>query len=696
MTSEEAAALFGKATYTSDRFQHAAVAVFVRSWLPCAEISRIDTHNARVLPGVLGVWCAQDLEVNQMPATNPLIGTSLPGGELMASRKIGWLGQPLAVVLASSLLQAQDAAEAIEVQLEAIELAEEDQPEAFCFSQGLSQAALGADLSEHVTVHWQHAQPRVAACALEPRAIRLSWDPQASRLLCWAGSQAPVRLRDHLAQVCKLKVEQVRVLSDTVGGAFGAKASATPEELVLAQIAMQSDQAVFWQASRSEELLSAPHGRGSRIVASMTARPDGMLIGLNAQMSFDVGYWHAYSSLVPAHNAVRILPGPYCIEHVWAQAKVHRSARTATSIYRGAGRPEAAMVTEVLIEKLARQLSLDPVELRRKHLIRPDQGPVVRSGGHRIDAANYPALLERACEMFGYQQRKEAVRERRERGEPAGIGTALYVEPCGQGFEWARVRWVQADIAKVYCGSPAQGQHHASMFANLVATELGLRAASVTVVLGDTDECPEGIGALASRSTAIGGSAVVLAARQVVAQRRAGDPFPIEATVRYEARHEAWSSGCVMAQVAIDADTGEPKIEALSWVDDAGELLDYESAQGQLLGGAAQGLGQALFEAVRFDEHGQLLTGSLMDYCMPRAADCPAIDLHGLPTRSDANLLGVRGVGEAGCIGLPAAIYNAIADALTDPASPHRSPPDLAFPLTAPVLWAALPSKEHR
>ncbi|MFM8548710.1 MAG: xanthine dehydrogenase family protein molybdopterin-binding subunit, partial [Betaproteobacteria bacterium] len=297
---------------------------------------------------------------------------------------------------------------------------------------------------------------------------------------------------------------------------------------------------------------------------------------------------------------------------------------------------------------------------------------------------DYPALLERAARLFAYDGARHEQTRRRSAGELVGIGIALYVEPCGQGWEAARVTLHADGRAEVASGAPAQGQGHLTTFARIAADELGCDPSLVEVSCGDTAMCPDGVGALASRSTAIGGSAIVAACREAMAARAAGAAFAVVVEQRFTAQ-ESWASGCVICSACIDPETGMVTIERIVWVDDAGRVVHPELAHGQLMGGLAQGLGQALMEQIVYDAGGQLLTGSLMDYAVPRAGDIPPVIMESLSNPSPHNLLGAKGVGEAGCIGVPAAIMNAARDALSP-----LGEIDLQFPLTPPRVWRAL------
>ena len=359
------------------------------------------------------------------------------------------------------------------------------------------------------------------------------------------------------------------------------------------------------------------------------------------------------------------------------------SNAAAVNIYRGAGRPEAALLMERLVEMAARQSGIDPVELRLRNLV--SSMPHATPTGESLDAGNYRAALERACARFDYAGERREQARRRAAGEVLGIGLALYVEPCGQGWESARVSLLPGGRVKVASGSASQGQGHQTSYAAIAAEALGCDPALITVTEGDTASCPAGIGALASRSMAIGGSAVLQAATEAARRRDAGEPLPIVVDTVYTAPAEAWSYGCVIARMAIDTETGQPHIERLVWVDDAGRIISPQLAEGQLLGGLAQGLGQAMLERIVYDEEGQLLTGSLMDYAIPRADEMPQVELESLAASTSANLLGAKGVGEAGCIGVPAALLNAAADALSP-----LGEKTLDFPLTAERLWRAM------
>jgi carbon-monoxide dehydrogenase large subunit len=514
-------------------------------------------------------------------------------------------------------------------------------------------------------------------------------DPDAQeigthRITVWLGTQTPSRAQADIARVLNMPTEQVRLISPDVGGAFGAKASVSPEDLLTALTAQHLQRPVQWVASRSDDFVGGMQGRGSVMQGRLHVSAEGQLEGLWARLHFTLGAWLPYSAVVPVRNAARILPGPYALTHIDIQGIATRSHAAPVNIYRGAGRPEAALLMETLIEQAARQCQLDPVDLRLRNLISAKDMPYTTPTGEVLDSGDYAMALNQACKQFGYTQARAAQIERRQAGELVGIGIALYVEPCGQGWESARVTLHEDGRVTVASGAPAQGQGHVTTFAQLAADTLGCAPSQVEVHLGNTELCPAGTGALASRSTAIGGSAIMQACRSVLARRERGEALPITAEEKFTAK-EAWSYGCVIAQMRIDVDTGTPTIERITWVDDAGHVLQPTLVHGQLIGGAAQGLGQAMMERMVYDDQGQLITGSLMDYAIPRADNMPPIHIHSMHTPSPNHLLGAKGVGEAGCIGVPAALMNAARDALS-PLGEF----DLQLPLTSEQIWRVL------
>lgn len=686
---EDRRLLTGQGLYVHD-IQHPGMlhAVFVRSTHARAQIASIDLVGAQDCAGVVAILVAQDMPGLNMPAINALLPViNEPDCPLLATGRVDAVGQPIAVVIATSLYAAQTAAEQVFVDYAATASQNDLAAGNTVLATATHQAGEVPTAAAH-KVSVSHQQPRVIAMSLEPRATVAQWDDANGSLKAWLGTQTPSRARADIAQTLHITAAKVRVIAPDVGGAFGAKASVSPEDLVIAFAARHLKATIKWTSPRSEEFTSAAHGRGAKLEGELWLDDAGRFTHLQARLQFPLGAWLPFSAVIPARNAARILPGPYKVASVDITASASMSNAAAVNIYRGAGRPEAALLMERLIELAARKAGIDAVDLRLRNMVEADAMPYNTPTGECFDAGNYRQVLERACTIFDYpSERVEQIR-RRAADEVVGIGVAMYVEPCGQGWESARVTLQTDGRVLVASGSSAQGQGHQTTYAAIAAEALGCDVSLISVDHGDTGKCPEGLGALASRSTAIGGSAVAQAAREAAKRRADGQALPVVVDSIYTAPAEAWSYGCVIARMAIDVDTGKPKIEKLVWVDDAGRIISPQLAEGQLLGGLAQGLGQAMLERIVYNSEGQLLTGSLMDYAIARADDMPTVTLESMVIATQANLLGAKGVGEAGCIGVPAALLNAAADAL----SPLGiTPPD--FPLTAERLWHALQTR---
>ena len=713
---EDAALLHGAGRFLTDIvLPDCREIAFVRGTEP-GVLRRLETDTARAMPGVSGVFTAADLVLAGSAAVNPLapslIVAPLP---VLAETRIGACGQPVAGVVARSLAEATLAAEAVAVE---IECAASEAPGGFAEAWARDAMPRGA---VRVATRVRHA--RLAALPMEPRGALAAWDTKARLLTVWLQTQSPHRARDDLAAILGEPTSNIRVIAPDVGGAFGARASVGAEETFTAWAARHLGGAVRWRGSRSEELLAGPHGRGLRSEGELVLAADGSMLGLRARIRAPLGHWMPYSAVVPGRNAARVLPGPYDVKALDIAAAGYATATAPMGIYRGAGRPEGAMLMERLVDMAARRLGMDPVALRRHNLLTPAQMPHARATG-TLDSGDFPGLLDRAVTLSGYMGRRAAQATRRNAGEIVGIGVAMYVEPCGQGWESARITLMRDGSFEAATGSTAQGQGRETAFAQIAASVLRCEPRQVCVCHGDTAATPAGIGALASRSTGIGGSALLRVAEAIVEQAQpvadavlgggarlteggfdgpagflswsalaALAPAPLRTELRFVAAGEAWSSGCCIAALRCDPDTLAPVVEALTLVDDTGRVVNPMLVEGQLLGGIAQGLGEALCERVVYDGAGQLLTGSLLDYALPRADGMPPTRLASLATPTHLNPLGAKGVGEAGCIGVPASVVNAAVDALSPFGVEH-----LDMPLTAETLWRArhgLPRREE-
>lgn len=689
---EDAALLQGRGCFVGDLGPEGLLhALFLRSPYAHARVLRIDTSAASECEGVAAVFTAKDFAAISRPGVNPLLpDMRLPEGGLLASSQVRAVGEPQALVVARSPAQAEAAALLIEIDYE--ELAPilpfaTDEP-AHAAEGLVAQASFACGTAQisapaaKVTID----MPRVSPAPMEPRACLADWDASAGTMTVWLSTQTPSRARADIARCLGLPPDAVRVIAPDVGGAFGGKASIFPEDLLVTHASRHLGRPVRWQSSRSEDLQYATHGRGARAKGAIWLGDLGAIAAIDATLAFSLGHWLPYSAIAPMRNAQRIVPGPYRVAHQKVEASARMSNTAAVNIYRGAGRPEAAILMERLVDAAAASAGLDPLALRMASVWPAEALPATLPNGEVLDRSDLGGLLAQASAAFGYAARREQQAQRRQAGELVGIGIGLYVEPCGQGWESVRMTCDAPGRYTIATGATAQGQGRETAFAAIAAEALGCDPEQVKVLHGDTAACPPGIGALASRSTAIGGSAVLRAAQRLRSELAQGAALPHTVEVVHHAENEAWASGCVMCQVAIDADTGALRIEQLTWVDDAGHVVNPTMVHGQMLGGMAQGIGQALMERIVYDEQGQLLTGSFMDYAMPRADDMPpSVRMESRPTRSAANPLGAKGVGEAGCIGVPAALLNAAYDALS-----HLPGLQLDFPLTPERLWRAM------
>ena len=707
---------------------------FVRSVHACGAITAVEVEAARVCPDVVAVFTHREIAIAGQAGVNPLVTDIRPPPfTVLADRMVGAVGQPIAAVVARTVSAARDACERVEVAVEALPPLSGPDTHVLAdrwVSGRIDQAF--AEAAHVVSVTIEHS--RLAPLPLEPRAALAEWNDADGTLVIWLSIQAPHRARSDLANMLDLPESSIRVIAPDVGGAFGGKSSIYPEDVMVAWAARALRRPVKWCAVRGEDFQAATQGRGGRTTGELAVSSEGRALGLRAWLEFPLGHWLPYSAAAPGRNAGRILPGPYRIDAVSIDLSGRLTSTAAVGIYRGAGRPEACMLMERLMDRAAAVTGLDPVVIRVRNLIEPESFPYPTPTGEIFDSGNFQMLVDKSCELADYKELRRDRDRRRRRQEVVGVGVAIYVEPCGSGWESGRVSLASDGKVIVASGSSSQGQGRETAYAQIVCDVLQIAPEQVVVLHGDTAETPVGIGALASRSTAIGGSALKVAATGFLDKAREVahtlSPVPIDSrpiaggfadgggelrvtwsmvalhafshnidvvgsqalvtTETYHAPGEAWSSGCCIASVSVVPDSGELKIEKLVWVDDAGVIVNPMLVRGQLLGGMAQGIGEALMEKMVYDQDGQLLTGSLMDYAIPRATDVPPVVIDKIETVSSVNALGAKGVGEAGCIGIPAAVVNAVVDALSVHGINH-----LDMPLTSEKIWRALQSGRH-
>ena len=688
--SPQTARLTGKGCFVADApLRDPLHVTFLRSPVAAGRIAILDGAEAMVLPDVHAVHTGDDVAHLGALSVNDVIPQETPlPFPILAQDTVKAVGQPIAAVLARSDAAGLDAVETMLLDIEETDLPDPQTIATQHWQTGDCAAAFArADTIVEATI----SHSRLAPSPMEPRGIAVAYDPARDRLTIWHATQTPHRTRSELARILAIDPARIRVIARDVGGAFGMKASLYPEEVFAVWAALHHRADVRWIATRGEDFLSATQGRGLHTQGALALDSAGRFLALRATVTAPVGHWLPNSALIPAWNGARILPSGYAIDTVDITTRAQSTPFAPVGIYRGAGRPEANALMERLVDKAARALGRDPLEIRRQNLIPSAQLPYVTATRNTLDSGDYAAALDLLQSQSDLAALRAEQTRRRAAGEVVGIGLAFYLEPSGSGWESARVVLHPDGRAEIASGSSSQGQSRRDSYRTIAAKTLDIDPEHITVTLGDTGTCPAGIGALASRATAIGGSAVAEACRKARTQRDAGETGMITVDEVYENRGQAWGHGACLVSLSIDPETGKPTLEKVICVDDAGTIINHDAAMGQITGGFAQGLGEALMEAVHYDEEGQLLTGSFMDYALPRAADMPAVDIHALCSPSPMNVLGAKGLGEAGTISAPIAILNAVLDALAP-----LGIEDLDMPLTPSMLWHAMTTAQQR
>ena len=761
--------LTGAGQYTDDvalpRQSHAA---FLRSPHAHAKIGKVSLDKAKVAPGVLAVYTGADLaaaKVGGLPCgwlITDLNGQPMkePPYPALAQGKVRHVGERVAVVIAETAAQARDAAELIEVDYEVLPAVTEATrakgaaalhdiaPDNSCYVWALGdKAAVDAAFSKanHVT-KLEFVNNRLVPNAIEPRSANASYSRAEDGYTLYVASQNPhVERLLMTAFVLGLPENKVRVVAPDVGGGFGSKIYLYPEDVVVTWASKQLNRPVKWTSDRSEAFVSDAHGRDHVTVAELALDRNGKFLAMRVKTTANLGaYLSTFASCIPTILYATLLAGQYTTPLIYCEVNAVFTNTTPVDAYRGAGRPEATYVVERLVETAARELKLDPVEIRRRNFIKsfPYQTPVALV----YDTGNYEATLSAALDLAdaaGFEKRKA---ESAKRGKLRGIGYACYIEACGIApsnvagslgaraglFEAGEIRVHPTGTVTVFTGSHAHGQGHETTFAQVVADRLGLSIEAVDVVHGDTSKILFGMGTYGSRSLAVGGTAIVKALDKIVAkgkkiaahlmeaaeadieydrgvfkvagtdkQKAFGEVafaayvphnYPLDKlepglneNAFYDPTNFTFPAGTYVCEVEVDRDTGATEIASFTAVDDFGKVINPMIVEGQVHGGLAQGIGQALTEGCRYDDSGQLVTGSLADYCIPRAGDVPTFKIDTRETPCTHNPLGVKGCGEAGAIGAPAAVMNAITDAL--------GVKDLAMPATAQTVWRTLQKK---
>jgi carbon-monoxide dehydrogenase large subunit len=716
---EDERLLRGEGRYVADLDLPGQVhAVFLRSPFAHARVRSIDARAALALPGVVAVLTRDDVPAGPLP---PFLWDSPPEKLVAALRphlrpchppllpeRALYVGQAVAVVLAESRYLAEDAAELVEVDWEPLAPVAtlEQAVGAPSVHEGwddnvavrfvVSKGDAGAGLREaSVVVRERFAIQRQAGLPLETRGAVGLHDAATGSLTLWSATQNSHPLRRALSRVSGLALEQVRVIAPDVGGGFGIKGVLYPEDLLVGLAAIRLGRPVKWIEDRLEHMQSAIHAREQVHEIELGLSSDGEILALRDHILVDTGAYNPLGLVIP-YNTIAHLMGPYRVPSFEATAQGVITTKTPTAPYRGAGRPEAVFAVERSLDLAARELGLDPVELRLRNLVRPDEmryaaGILYRDGEPLVlDGGDYPAVVRRAAELVDWE---EVERGERDDGRLVGRGVGVYVEGTGIGpYEGARVTVGRDGRVSVRTGACSQGQGHRTVFAQVCADALGVDPGLVDVVGGDTDGLEKGWGTVASRSAVVAGNAVAQAAALVrerasvlaggrdldlaaLAAAAEEGGAPLDATSYFEPPTVTWAVGAHAAVVAVDPETGAVEILRYGVVHDCGREINPTIVAGQMRGGVAQGIGAALYEEVLHDEEGQLLNATLADYLVPTSEEVPPIELDHLESPSPLNPLGVRGIGEAGAIGPPAAIANAVEDALASRGAVVRRTP---------------------
>ena len=717
-------------------------AVFARSHLAHATIARLDLEAAKNAPGVVAAWSAADFEdLEPLEIEAPVDNTPLPARRVLAAGRTRYVGEAVAMLIAESRELAVDALEQIDLELDPLPVVT-DMEGALAKDAALLYPEFGTNLafgkeSKHgqvkrafdraaVLVKERLINQRLIPSALEPRGA-LAWIDNG-RLTIELSSQSAYGVRDAVAASLRIDEADVRVIVEDVGGGFGSKGGCVGEEIAVAAAARRLNRPVKWIEERSENCAGTWHGRGQVQDVELAAQRDGTVLAVRSQVLADMGaHLEPYSAFVPTVVA-ELQTGCYRIPASQSTLRAVYTNATPTGPYRGAGRPEAAFLIERMMDRLAGELDLDPVEVRLRNFVRPSDFPYTNAAGSTYDSGNYQASLKRLVELADYPGLRRAQRTAREGGRLQGIGISTYVEEAaGFAEDRATVRLEPDGTITVITGSTPHGQGHQTTWGQLAADAFGLPFDKVRVLYGDTDQPAYAVGTFGSRSAAISGAAVHEGAVRLKRKVRALAAAAFEAATAdivvtdgrvhvrgvptrfmtltdiaewaasadrtdelavkasFDPPDTVFPFGAHLAYVEVDAETGSVKLIRYVAVDDCGPVINPMIVDGQLHGAIAQGVAQALYEGVVYDRDGQLLTGNLTTYLLPTAADLPEFETDRTETPTPHNPMGVKGIGEGGTTGSTPAVVNAVMDALR-PLGIHQ----LDMPLTPFRIWGAI------
>ena len=751
----------GLAHYVDDFNPHGTLHMaLVRSPYGKANIRSVDISRAKAAEGVVAVYTHEETKgIGPVPVGGLVPDAKVPNQPILADKQALFAGEPVVAVVAKTRYGARDAAELVEIDYEpldavvdleaALEPGSPKVHEAYesneAFIWGIAGGDVEAGFQEaDVIVKEKITNARVAPLALEPRGVLAHYLPGEDKMTLWTSTQVPHKVRTLVAIQIGMPENRMRVIAPEVGGGFGSKLNIYREEALAAFVSRELGLPIKWVESRSENFMATIHGRGQVGDVEMGLKNDGTITAFRYNVLADCGAYYQLLTIAIFTLTGLMLPGPYKIANIEMNATGVFTNKVATDAYRGAGRPEATYILERMMDIAAIKLGMDPVEIRRKNFPDKSEFPFSTSAGLLYDSGDYHQALDLALEAADYPAMRAQQEEARKDGRYLGIGFSTYVEICGmgpsaalggQGWESARVRVEPTGKATVFSGASPHGQGQQTSFAQIVADGLGIGVDDVTVIHGDTDVVPYGVGTFGSRGTVVGGSAVVYARDKVRAkmakfaameleaaeddiefedgkvfvrsapEKSAGfadvammaysaiklpeDTDPgLEETHFFEPSNFTFPFGTHIVLAEVDPETGEVEILRYVAVDDVGNMINPLLVHGQIHGGIAQGLGQALEEEMIYGEGGQPLNASFMHYALPKANRLPRFELLHTTTPTDVNPLGAKGVGEAGTIGSTPAVVNAVLDALSPFGITH-----IDMPLRPERLWRAIAEK---
>ena len=766
---EDPRLIMGRGTFVDDiQLPRMTYAAILRSPYAHARIRGIDVSKAKALPGVVAVITGADLQGKNVPCGWTLPDIKVAPHPALAVGKVRYTGDAVAVVVAEERYIARDALDLIEVDFEPLPVVvdaekaiqpgapqlHDEVPNNTTFVWKIAGGDVDKAFREaEVVVKERIVNQRLIPNAIEPRGMVAQYNPGSGHLTLWTATQIPHLVRLLLSMVMGIPEHKMRVIAPEVGGGFGSKLYLYPEEVIVASLSKTLGRPVKWIEERRENYVATTHGRDQVQYVEVAAQRDGTITGLRVKSIANMGaYLSTFAPGIPTILFGLMLAGNYRIPNIACEVTGVHTNTTLVDAYRGAGRPEATYLVERAVDLTARELGIDPAEIRRRNFVPANAFPHTTATGVTYDSGNYQPTLDKALEIAGYQQLRQEQERLRQQGKYLGIGVTTYVEICGMapsqvlgavgagagGWESATVRVHPTGKVTLYSGASSHGQGHETAFAQIVGDGLGIPFEDVEVVHGDTAQVQFGIGTFGSRSAAVGGMAAVMSVNKIEEKAKKiaaflleaaeadlvfeggqffvkGTPgrgitiqqvamaayvphkYPtglepgLEATSFYDPSNFTWPFGSHVAVVEVDPETGVVKLLRYVAVDDCGRVINPLLVDGQIHGGLAQGIAQALYEEAVYDENGQLVSGSLMDYAVPKADDLVNFELDRTETPSPVNALGVKGIGEAGTIASSATIVNAVVDALAPLGVKH-----LDMPLKPERVWQAIQQAQAR